>query len=175
MPNQFHTSDHHFGHANILTFKHKDGVTPVRDFSCLEEMHEHMIERHNSVVRPNDTVYFHGDFSWNTDPNNILFAKRLNGKKFLIPGNHDHEKMSEYEKYFEISYTGKKIKVKDRRIVLSHYPIHESAFFGELLNVHGHTHQTSIQNIRYFNVSVEAIDYVPVHYDQLVNYINLYL
>ena len=38
------TSDHHFGHVNILRFKKECGA-PLRDFAGYDEMEAFMIER----------------------------------------------------------------------------------------------------------------------------------
>jgi len=43
----FVISDTHWGHAKMLSFVNGDG-SPVRPFSCLEEMHETMVERWNN-------------------------------------------------------------------------------------------------------------------------------
>lgn len=60
MPNIFLAADHHLAHEAILTFKRDDG-SPLRDFASITEHDEYLICRHNSVVRPNDKVYFLGD------------------------------------------------------------------------------------------------------------------
>jgi len=54
----------------------------------VEEMNEEMIRRWNETVGPDDTVYCLGDFSLAFAPVEHI-TPRLNGKKFLIPGNHD--------------------------------------------------------------------------------------
>ena len=95
MINTFFTSDHHFGHQNILEYLLKKESRP---FSCLEEMHEVMIERWNSVVRCNDIVYHLGDFCFGRK--NISIGGRLNGKKKLIMGNHDIYPSVDYLNYF---------------------------------------------------------------------------
>ena len=43
MANIFFASDHHFGHANILTFKRDDG-TALRDFRDVDHMNEQVFE-----------------------------------------------------------------------------------------------------------------------------------
>lgn len=77
----FFTSDHHFWHANIIKFC-------GRPFSSVEEMNEMMVKNWNDVVGPDDTVYCLGDFSMAFRPVET-FTSRLNGKKYLVPGNHD--------------------------------------------------------------------------------------
>lgn len=157
----FLISDTHFGHANILTFKNDDG-TPVRDFSSLEEMNETMVECWNKTVSPEDKVYHLGD---------VLFTKkwldlimpRLNGTKVLIKGNHDTLKLSQYQQYFK---DVRAVWVLDK-LVLSHIPIHPESLSRWRANVHGHLHGNSLADPRYFNVSVEKINYTPVDFEYI--------
>lgn len=77
----FFSSDHHFWHQNIIAYCN-------RPFSSVEEMNEALIDRWNSVVSPEDTVYCIGDFSLAIRPVETI-PSMLNGTKILIPGNHD--------------------------------------------------------------------------------------
>lgn len=78
---RFFISDLHLGHKNVLSYED-------RPFKSLEEMHAALIANWNKVVGPEDTVYILGDFAtWPKDV--IFFGKALNGKKKLVPGNHD--------------------------------------------------------------------------------------
>ena len=79
----FFTSDHHFGHSNIIKFC-------KRPFKDVEEMNEVLIERWNEKINPEDEVYHIGDFAMTKD--NELVANildKLNGTKYLIVGNHE--------------------------------------------------------------------------------------
>lgn len=80
--NYWFTSDYHFGHANII--KHC-----LRPFKTVNEMDNKLINNHNSLVAPDDVVYFLGDFSTNNTAQKYL--KRLNGNFVFIKGNHDHK------------------------------------------------------------------------------------
>ena len=180
--NEFVISDHHFGHANILKFKRKDG-TPVRpEFSSVEHMNEEMIRRHNKVVGPNDKVYFLGDVAFLAkDLHDIM--PRLNGQKTLILGNHDKLRMDEYYKYFKSIYSARYRGDLDPKLVFCHYPMHIDANYpNSPICVHGHIHEKVIENTvylaggekeitpdpRYFNVSVEQLDYTPISLDNLL-------
>ena len=117
MPNIFFASDHHMGHSNILTFHKADG-SKLRDFAHVDEMNEHIIEKHNSVVKSSDKTYFVGDFCFSNK--DLYLLDRMNGEKILIKGNHDTLKLSQYEPYF-----------KDIRgshqfagILMTHIPVH---------------------------------------------------
>ena len=56
----------------------------------------------------------------------------------------------------------------DLGLLLTHVPVHYSGLeFKVSKNVHGHIHEKNIDDERYINVSVEQINYTPVHIDTL--------
>ena len=169
MANIFFASDHHFHHQNILTFKNAEG-NPLRVFDSAEHMNEHMVTMHNSVVKPQDKVYFLGDVTMARNAKGLEILGRLNGEKVLVKGNHDLATAQQYLKYF-----------KDIRgshqfdgMILTHIPIHPESLARWGLNVHGHLHSNvvrmqlaQIPDRRYFNVSVERINYTPISLEQI--------
>jgi calcineurin-like phosphoesterase family protein len=50
-------------------------------------MNQGMVDRWNSIVKPEDEVFVFGDFSLGYD--GAAWRKKLNGTVYLIPGNHD--------------------------------------------------------------------------------------
>lgn len=156
MAEVFLISDNHFGHAGMLSFKKEDG-SPLRTFSCVEEMDEHMIERWNSVVRPQDHLYHLGDVVMRQQVLDVVMP-RLNGHKRLVRGNHDIFRTKHYMRYFDEVYG---IRVLDN-MVFSHIPIHPESLGRFKANVHGHTHGQHPLGGKYIDVSAEAIDYTPV-------------
>ena len=183
MINTWFISDTHFGHTNILEYE-----KVARPFSCLDEMHEVMIDRWNSVVKQNDIVYHLGDFAFGK--HTIAIADRLRGKKRLIMGNHDSYPTNLYLNYFDKLYG----IVFYKRCVLSHMPVHPNGLGKRwLLNVHGHLHSRNIMwnNIsiitesetgtiiippqydeNYFNVSCEQNNLIPIHRDVIMERLN---
>ena len=169
MANIFFCSDHHFYHQNILTFKRDDG-TPLREFQDVNHMNEVMVQRHNERVRPNDKVYFLGDVTMSRNARGLEILGRMNGEKVLIKGNHDLCKPQQYLQYF-----------KDIRgshqfdgMVLTHIPIHPDSLARWGLNVHGHLHYqvvrlplSQIPDRRYYNVSMERINYTPISLEEV--------
>ena len=169
MANIFFASDHHFNHANILTFKRDDG-TPLREFESVSHMNEHIINCHNSVVRPGDKVYFLGDVCMDRKGKGLEILARMNGEKVLIKGNHDQCKPADYLKYF-----------KDIRgshqfdgLIMTHIPIHSESLARWGLNVHGHLHYnvvrmplSQIPDRRYFNVGMERVNYTPISLEEI--------
>lgn len=180
---RYFISDTHFGHEKCWsTFKRADG-SPLRAFSSTEEMDETMVERWNSVVKPEDSVYHLGDFVINRRFMHI--GHRLNGRKRLVRGNHDLFKTQEYiDIGFEEIY-GVWVD-PGAKIIASHIPIHPESIKPGWLNVHGHLHYERVTkntvaytkegpwevkkpDPRYVCVSVENTDYYPVTLDWIRN------
>lgn len=169
--NTFFISDTHWGHANVLNFLTNEG-TKLRPFTTVDEMDEAMVERWNSVVRPNDKVYHLGDVAMSH--RHLHQLGRCNGEKVLIKGNHDTAKLAQYLPYF-----------KDVRgshqfdgMLLTHIPTHPASLARWGLNVHGHLHSNVVMKMhgdqetkspdpRYLCVSVEQINYTPISIDEI--------
>jgi calcineurin-like phosphoesterase family protein len=169
MAEVFFCGDHHFGHNNIIKFTDKNG-NRYRPFDTLQEMHETIIHRHNSVVGVNDIVYFLGDVTFNKKYLPLL--EEMNGEKYLVKGNHDCFYPSVYLKYFKDLYG----VIKKHDFVLTHVPVHPSQLDRWKLNIHGHLHADMIMidgvpDARYYNVSMEAIDFTPVNLDIIKQFV----
>lgn len=163
--NYWFISDTHFFHANILKWG--------RDFSSVEEMNEHMIEKWNSVVKKGDKVYHLGDV-WmgpSAHEDRAKLWNRLNGSKQLIVGNHDDVKYMAKGGFF------KKIQLwrvwNDRPLLFTHVPVHEDCLHERVvqaggLNVHGHTHLNGSPKGPYRSVCVELNNYTPVNLEEFL-------
>lgn len=131
------TSDLHFHHKNIL-----DWSKETRPWDSVEEMNEGLIEAWNKTVRPNDTIYHLGDFSFSNANKTRPILERLNGNKVFIWGNHEYRQNKKLMLEFGEGYDYKEIKHEGDLFCLFHYPImnwknrHYGAyhFFG---HVHG--------------------------------------
>lgn len=77
----YFSSDEHFWHSRVIQYC-------ARPYLSVEEMNEDMVKKWNEAVRPEDEVYVLGDVSLAFRPIEI-YSFRLNGTKFLVPGNHD--------------------------------------------------------------------------------------
>ena len=170
MSNVFLVSDTHFGHAGVCRFTCDDGVTKIRPWTDPDEMDEELVKRWNETVRPNDKVYHLGDVVINRRCLKTL--NRLNGDKVLIKGNHDIFKLEDYTPYFR-DIRGYHVM---NNIIFSHIPVHPESFGRFRANVHGHLHQRRVMcevwgemevDPRYFNVSVECIDFKPISLEEL--------
>ena len=171
------TSDLHLMHNKTFLFQ-------PRGFSSIEEMCETIVERWNSVVKPDDIVYNLGDITLNDTETAITYLKRLNGKQYWIRGNHDTNNKINYilnecwdkELYF-CGWT-EVIKHNKLSFYLSHYPTYtanfdDKKFSQHVINLHGHTHQLTnwlqLTNPFMYHVGVDSHNCTPVHIDEITN------
>jgi calcineurin-like phosphoesterase family protein len=156
-------ADPHFYHEGICKFTNYDG-TKVRPWDDAEEMSEWMINAYNELVRPNDRVYILGDVAMNRKALDRSLP-RLMGRKVLIKGNHDTDKLSYYSKYFE------DIRAVDGKkgYVMTHVPLHPDCLDRWGVNIHGHLHGNSIKDPRYKCVSVEHTGFKPVLLEEVLD------
>lgn len=177
MSKVFITSDHHFGHSNLLSFTDKDGDYFRGDkFTSVEEMDSEMIRIWNEEVSANDKVYHLGDFCMSSSSSHISrYAEALNGRKVFIRGNHDRGKLSYYAKHFKDVRSTHLLETgcsPVTHVVLSHVPIHPRSLRLGWVNVHGHTHEKPSPHGPYFSVCVERHDYKPIEWNHLVSILN---
>lgn len=99
--NTYLISDQHFGHSKITEFEPSRLTETEKDSQQSQE--DMIIQRHNSIVKEDDIVVFLGDFAFNSPSN---WASKLNGKKYLILGNHDRPNHQSYERDFEHVFRG---------------------------------------------------------------------
>lgn len=133
------TGDTHFNHARLMELYPARGV-----YTCVDDMTENLIAIWNRDIGPKDTVYHVGDFSMGDDAAGISVLRRLNGHKYLVPGNHDKRILRNPEfvaGWKEVLPALSEIKINKERIVLCHFPIWEwnKAHRGAW-HIHGHVH-----------------------------------
>lgn len=161
--NVFFASDHHFGHEALYSkFLDDQGRFTRYQFASASEGDEAMVERHNSVVRTQDRVYFLGDVTFHKKYLSIL--NRMNGRKVLIKGNHDNLTLKDYAEYFDDIRGIHQFK----GLVMTHVPIHTESLARWRFNVHGHLHTNVVKladgtvDTRYLCVCMEQINYTPI-------------
>lgn len=167
----FVISDLHLQHENIRSFADDKGnvirVNPLtgKPFESVDHHDDYIISAWNSVVKPKNTVYVLGDVLINAK--GYIKFTLLNGRKILVPGNHDIFHVDRYREHFS-DVRGCIVK---NNVIFTHIPVHKDCMNRFLLNVHGHTHANvmKINNIpdkQYYNVSVERLPlYQPIHID----------
>lgn len=166
-------SDTHFGHKSTLKFD-----TNPRPFTSVEEMNQVMIQNWNSVVRPEDTVYHLGDFAYKCSSGMIRsIFRQLNGEIILVKGNHDGNvlKVNKTENRFKSVEGWLSFEYNGWKYFLCHFPV-----FGwhhkekGAIQIHGHMHgMPTFTHPRKLDVSVEAINYIPILLDTVPNLLGL--
>ncbi|MBO7211796.1 MAG: metallophosphoesterase [Methanobrevibacter sp.] len=174
--NVFFTSDLHFYHENIIRYC-------KRPFKTIDEMNQSLIDNWNKTVPKDGIVFILGDFCFGqrTVWNSLL--KQLNGKKYLIIGNHDRLSQIDYQS-FEMCVDLLSIKIQKTSFVLSHYPF--LAWGGShrgTINLFGHVHSApnmqpgdniDFDTIKFwpdnaYDVGVDNNNYTPISYTELIN------
>ncbi len=179
------TSDLHFGHPSTLYFQPKRreiaGIT-LEELQedrkkASEKFDEWLIKYWNSIIHKKDYIYILGDFCLGNKEYTKKILERLNGRKYLIRGNHD-KSCNGLENYFEWVGDIKELKFTNNQykfinpeetfcIECCHFPMlawnrrpHGTC------HCHGHTHGS----ITEFNTQSEELR-VDVGFDsELANY-----
>jgi calcineurin-like phosphoesterase family protein len=172
MSNIYLTSDWHLGETRFEIMG--------RPFTDQQEMIDTLVENHNRVVQPEDTVYMLGDVCFQKTPEFLPQVDRFNGMKHLVRGNHDRVFTDkDLEQYFvSITPEGSGIEldiplsdetnVKDTNILhayLTHYPTQGKE---EFFNLVGHIHGAWKYQLNMLNVGVDVHNYCPVNTESLL-------
>jgi len=146
-------------------------------------MNNTLIQNWNSCVKNKDEIYILGDFIYKgsgAEANAIL--KKLNGKKYLIRGNHDI--FIEDKSFNKNSFIWIKdyhvLNYKKTEMILFHYPIFEwEDYFKNSIHLYGHVHNCGSNNRqqkkfeilgeRAINVGVDVNNFCPVSIEQIIN------
>jgi len=148
----------------------------------VEKHDETIIANWNSVVPENGVVFHLGDFCWGRDRGPILdLINRLNGRIYLVKGNHDHstnlyqDKMGWIKDYFLL-------KVKDddasdgvRKVCLMHFAMRvwDASHYGSY-HLYGHSHGTLEEDpdALSMDVGVDVWGFSPISYNDVAKYLN---
>ena len=165
----FILSDTHFNHSNIIKYCN-------RPFKSVDEMNDVIINNWNKVVGKDDIVFHLGDFFLGSKYDLKDIVSRLNGKIYLVRGNHDRLSIKSYEDFGIVVLKGVVI-LDEFRVVLSHKPLVDSIIKDDYINIHGHIHDKRLEDIydndlydchRHINVSLDVLDFKPVLLENLL-------
>ena len=172
--NTFFTSDTHFYHTNIIKFCN-------RPFKDVEQMNDVMIANWNSVIGKDDTVFHLGDFCLGGAAEWTKILDRLNGKIYLIMGNHDLKNIRQgFISRFEHVAMQMRIEIGKKRIYLCHYPFlcFEGSYKDDVWQLFGHVHTRRSNSgidagrLQYlyptqYDVGVDNNNFTPVSFGQV--------
>jgi len=169
---RFVASDIHFSHRNILQYcPHRvhesftDDIKSADDLEIdflIELMNEKIISNWNGKVEPDDDVFILGDVAMGKIALAPALIRRLNGRKYLIKGNHDVSLTKLITKdnsltdlfvwikdYHEMSHALPGINQKKNLICMSHFPfLHFNGQNQGTLHLHGHLHSAPENRFR---------------------------
>ena len=145
-------ADTHFFHANIGRYCDRpDG------------WQETIIENWNRLIQPDDVVFHVGDLALGKKENIKGLVPLLNGKLYLMRGNHDRRSNAFYRR-LGITLVPDPYRMNHPsglKLIFSHRPI--LPVDPAMLNLHGHIHNSPAPELgpRHFNLCVEVRDYRP--------------
>lgn len=172
----FLISDWHFSHDKPFLYE-------GRGFSSVEEHDEAIIERHNDVVKPDDTVFVLGDCIVGGDAEKeIEKIKRLNGKKYLAIGNHCTDRKIEIykqNKLFEDIQFAYRFRIKKLWFYCCHYPTMVTNTNDKpVWNIHGHDHDKVHFHAFWphcYDVSADSTNLYPKNIEEIYKEIKEYI
>lgn len=156
------TSDTHFN--NKRTLEHSR-----RPFNNIEHMDSILINNWNSCVAKDDIVFHLGDFG------DYKTAEILNGKIYLIPGNHeryDKNFKDNYKYFYEVTDDIHKIKINDYHITMAHEPskLRDINIDENHINLFGHLHKLCMVKSYGLNVGMDCHNFSLISLDTVLSY-----
>ena len=182
----FVVSDLHFGHANVILYEQcrtealakltgytvelVNQLAAEKQAALLHTHNQMLIDAWNSVVGPEDIVFFLGDFCLTRNKELIQsWVSQLNGRKRMIMGNHDVRKPAFYIECCFESVSQYPV-LYNRHIFLSHEPLPHEIVPKGYINFFGHVHgNTEFNWERGICVSVEQLpNFTPIPIDKYI-------
>lgn len=116
---RYYIADLHFFHGALNEKMDKRG------FESTQAMNEYMLDQWNRRVGKNDEVVILGDLSWGKPKETNELLEKLQGRLYLIEGNHDRFlKNKEFNAgRFVWIKPYEELRDNNRKVILCHYPI----------------------------------------------------
>lgn len=170
-------SDLHINHNNILKYQ-------GRPFENIKEMNDYFVQKWNEYVSQYDDVYFIGDFAFGKPEDATDYLYALNGRIFLITGNHEkavlksrknRNRFALIRDKFELNVRDEAFGNKPFIIYLHHYACrvwnksHHGAW-----HLYGHSHDSLEHEVwgKSMDVGIDSSkrilgEYRPFHYNEI--------
>ena len=161
----FFTSDTHFDDKYAIQYFN-------RPFKSMGEMNVVMVEKWNSVVTENDTVYHLGDFTLGDIRHFTAWVSQLNGNIKILPGSHDHlwlkdfvasEKVQVIAPLVSVEFLGIMAGKHPQVVVMCHYSMQvwDRSNYGSW-HLFGHSHGKLKGIGLSFDVGVDCTGFTPL-------------
>ena len=165
MPDTWFTAHFHLGHANIIGYS-------SRPFATIEEMDQAILERLNALVKPNDTLYFLGDFCMGSQARVLAYRRRIRCKRiFAVPGNHDKPGAQAERRIFLARQSGRSVDSRTADRALSLCPARlepvQSRIMASLRPLSGRLPE--VPNSLSLDVGVDRHDFRPWLFDEIAD------
>jgi len=145
-------ADTHFFHANIGQYCDRP-----------EDWQDLILENWNRLIQPGDIVFHLGDLALGKKEDTEALVPLLNGKLYLMRGNHDRRGKAFYDKLgiTLVPDPFQMITSKELCLFFSHRPI--MPLEPGVLNLHGHTHNNPTPELGtwHINMNIEVREYRP--------------
>jgi len=183
MSNIFFTADPHWMHSNIILHCERlPWIHPNPNFDPNKPWHfkhnnnssvdlkahdEALISFWNKRVSKGDEVYIAGDFAYK---NHLHFLMALNGKKYLIIGNHDKASQDVYRNFSGVYDFGMRKKFYGIEYTVCHYAMRSwanSCHGARHLYGHSHGRMPEFDNMLCFDIGVDVWGYSPVPFEAI--------
>ncbi len=135
-----------------------------------------MTRRWNETVARGDVVYYLGDFAMKNPQDGPTFCARLNGRKFLVRGNHDKGPEFMLGVGFEAVHENLVAEIDGVRVWMNHYPIDDGLISAgtvgrrplrRMTSLCGHVHEKWKIRAGCVNVGVDVWDFTPISLTQI--------
>lgn len=168
----FFTSDLHCYHKNIIKYCN-------RPFNSVEEMNQAIIDNWNKVVPEDGIIFVLGDCVFGSRELWREIFSQLNGRKYLIRGNHDGKFTD--KTIFDDELDQKLIKVvgdpeiPEQFIFLCHYPMLSWPqkergswnLFGHVHSINNNFNGCEKLSLQQYDVGVDNNNFTPVSFRQV--------
>ena len=163
----YFTSDLHIGHRAITKYRPQ--------FRSAEEHDEFWLDKLETLGK-RDVLFILGDFLFDGEhyQKYIQRIRKIKGRIKLIMGNHDslnlYQEINQKPQSPQGSIEIQLPLFSYKNMWVSHCPIHPQELRNRIGCIHGHLHNSTLEDTRYYDVCPEKHDYDFVTLDEIKKY-----
>jgi calcineurin-like phosphoesterase family protein len=154
----YFSSDFHLGHKVITKYRPQ--------FKTIKE-HDNAIFAEAEKLTKRDILFILGDFLFDCDnfENYLIRISKLKCRIKLVMGNHDSLKLytQQIAKNIEIQLP----LFSYKNFWVSHCPVHPDELRGRIANIHGHLHNATLDDNRYYDVGLDKNNFKFINWEEI--------
>lgn len=154
----YFSSDFHLGHKVITKYRPQ--------FKTIEE-HDNAIFAEAEKLTKRDILFVLGDFLFDCDnfENYLIRISKLKCRIKLVMGNHDSLKLytQQIAKNIEIQLP----LFSYKNFWVSYCPVHPDELRGRIANIHGHLHNATLDDNRYYDVGLDKNNFKFINWEEI--------